>query len=152
MLIERGTWMKRHSLWMIILIITLGLLACKKAEVADLSKAGALTITPAREPVVTPIITIDEPISSDYQVLEQKLNLGDRITGSYPQIDSSLEERRKRAKINQLILEDIMSFIEAFNESDVTLEISYDVPWKSESIKHSILYVRFCGGCSSSEQ
>lgn len=134
--------MKRYGLWILILFITFGMTACKKEEVVNSTNLEAtVALTPSEEPTITPTITIEKPISRDYRVVDQKLNLEDRITGNYPQING-LMESDKEAKINQLITEDIMSFIEAFNESDVTQEIRYDVPWKGENLL-SIRYYMF---------
>ncbi|MBP1756529.1 MAG: hypothetical protein H6Q59_2927 [Firmicutes bacterium] len=135
--------MKRHRVWILLLLITFGMTACKKeADVNSTDLEATVALTPTEEPTIAPTITIEKPINRDYRVVNQTINLEDRITGNYPQINGLIESD-KEAKINQLITEDIMSFIEAFNESDVTLEINYDVPWKGEkllSIRYYMYY------------
>lgn len=130
--------MKRLIVWILLIIALIGLTACRKQVVdntlgQDTGVTTAPTQDPATESGAIPTISEEETASNEYKITEVKLNLGDKITGVYPQING-LADADIQNTINQLIETETMDFIKYFNQDDVTIELSYDVPWKGSNM------------------
>ncbi len=126
--------MKRFIIWIFVMIVLTGMTACRKPEKDNtMGKNDTVTTAPTQvpgiEPGASPTVTANETFSTDYEITKVKLDMGDRITGFYPQI-SGLSDADKQNTINRLIEEATMDFIKYFKKDDVTIELSYDVPWK----------------------
>jgi hypothetical protein len=142
-----GEIMKRLVVWIFIMIAMTGMTACRKQEADNTMGKDAVVTTvptqaPANESEVSPPVAEDEAATNDYKVSDVKLDMGDKITGVYPQING-LTDGDKQHTINQMIEEATMEFIEYFKEDDVTIELSYDVPWKGErmlSLRYYMYY------------
>ncbi len=126
--------MKRFIVWIFVMIALTGMTACRMPERdTTIGKNDTANTAPTQAPVIEPgassTVTAEETASKDYEITEVKLDMGDKITGVYPQI-SGFSDTDKQNTINQLIEEETLDFIKYFKEDDVTIELSYDVPWK----------------------
>jgi hypothetical protein len=128
---------KRIIVLLILAIALLGTTACQKQS-ADITKEKDAEVTtvptpaPTTIPEASPLVT-EETATANYEITDEKLDLGDKITGVYPRI-SGLSDPEMQDTMNQLIRDEAMSFINYFKEGDVTIELSYDVPWKGSRL------------------
>ncbi len=139
--------MKRLIICILLMISLTGITACRKQEADNgIEKDTAISIAPtqaiALDAEVSPAISKEEPVNSDYIITDRLFDLGDNITGVYPKI-SGLSDSDKQNTINQLIEAKTMEFVNFFVEDNVTIELSYDIPWKGNKVLSLRYYMYF---------
>jgi hypothetical protein len=130
------------------MIVLLGAVACQDRSADNTQlKEAEVTTAPTGEattrPTTSPAAEEEkDPAFVEYEITDVTLEQGERIVGVYPQVNGLLDTDLQN-KINKVIQEDTMQFIDFFKQGDVTIELSYDVPWKGSrmlSLRYYMYY------------